>query len=601
MSQSTSGQVNKQSFSQAPEWDLKNLYKDLNDAQIKIDLQDAKTSKEQFTANYKDKILANFSCKSFLAKAISDYEYISQKLAKLSTFAYLNKAKYSSDQEVAIFYQNLHDQVAEIESQLIFFTLEIKKIDETLLLAQIADDVDLQKYQAWLKRIIKFSKYYLSDSEEKILHLKSSTSSNFLIRLFDELHADLRYEFQGKMLSDNEIFNYLSSKIESERKEAALSIAKNLKQNGKTLSMILNMIAKDKQIEDNLRNFAQPISARNLINDIEDEVVENLVNSVKASYKKIAHRYYALKAKWMSKEKLEFWDRNAPLPFDGNRVFSWNESKEIVYRAFNKFSASFANEAKQFFDLNLIDAKIIAGKTSGAFCHPSVPETLPYMLMNFNGKVQDIMTLAHELGHCVHYSLSRNNGYLCSEIPLTLAETASVFAEQLVFRYMLELESDNNSRKAMIAKKVEDMINTVFRQIAFLDFELQIHKKRMESELSEEEIGQIWMQTQRDMLGDSINLIPEYEIFWSYISHFFHAPFYVYSYAFGDCLVNSLYKYYLSNQHNFVEKYLNLLRSGGTKHHSELLKTFDINLAEQNFFNGGLQMISELIDELEAF
>lgn len=586
----------------APQWDLKDLYKNIKDDEISKDLERLKKLVENFSFDYQGKIKEIYlsaQYESFL-KSIKEYEMIFELISKIETYAYLNKAKYSNDSNIAIFYQNINDQIAEIQVKLIFFVLEVKTIDEEVLFRKIESDDGLKKYRSWFDRIFLFKKYYLSDNEEKIFHLKESTSSGLLIRMFDEFFADLKFDFKGEKFSDNQIFNKLLSSKEEERKEAALSIGKTLSQNGKFLSMILNMTAKDKAIEDQIRGFQKPISSRNLMNNIEDDVVENLIKSVKSKYKEIPNRYYKIKAKLLGKEKLEFWDRNAPILSSSKRKFSWNESKEIVLRAFNKFSSAMSDEARKFFDNNWIDASIIDGKTSGAFCHPCTPSVHPYMLMNFHGDVYDIMTLAHELGHCVHYMFSKkHNSYLNFEIPLTMAETASVFGEQLVFRYLLEIETEPNLRKALIAKKIEDMINTVFRQISFADFEIQIHEKRLKSELSEDEICEIWMENQRAVLGDAFILRDEYKYYWSYISHFIHAPFYVYAYAFGDCLVNSLYKNYLANEHNFAEKYINLLSKGGTEDSESLLNPFSLNIKDPNFWDSGLSMISELIDYLE--
>jgi oligoendopeptidase F len=583
-----------------PEWDLKDLYSGIKDPKITKDLEDLKNLSSNFAKKY-EKQIEKFYLESSenLIKMIEEYESISELMSKIGTYAYLNKAKYSSENEIAVFYQNLSDEISKLGSNLIFVILEIKSLGKDELFLKIDQNSGLKKYQSWFKKIFLFEKHYLSNQEEKIFHLKESTSSGLLVRLFDEFFSDLRFDFKGQKLTDNEIFNYFFSSNESERKDAGLSIGKKLSENGKFLSIILNMVAKDKSIEDEFRKFNKPISSRNLMNNIDDDVVENLISSVKEKYKDIPNRYYKLKAKWLKKEKLNFWDRNAPIFSGAKRKFSWNESKEIVLRAFNKFSSVLSEEARKFFDNGWIDAKIIPGKTSGAFCHPCTPSVHPYMLMNFHGDVYDVMTLAHELGHCIHYALSKNNGYLNFDIPLTLAETASVFGEQLVFRYLLEVESEPELKKALIAKKVEDMINTVFRQISFVDFEIQVHQKRLKSELSENEICDIWMDVQKNVLGDAFNLSDEYRYYWSYISHFIHSPFYVYAYAFGDCLVNSLYKYSLKNEHNFAEKYIAMLAKGGTEDSEQILKPFGLNIHEKNFWNSGLEMISELIDILE--
>jgi oligoendopeptidase F len=592
--------MNNQNYNDIPEWDLKDLYLGINDLNIQKDLNKIRLLSKDFILKYQGNIEKFFlNDMNAFSESIIENEKLSELISKLGTFGYLNKAKYSNDHNIAIFYQNLVDEITEIEASLIFFYLEIKSLNKERLFIEIENNANLKKYNSWFKKIFLFQDYYLSESEEKILHLKEQTSSGLLIRMFDEFFANLKFEFQGKKLSDNEIFHYLTSSDEEERKEAGLSIGKTLKENGKFITLIINSIAKDKSIDSNLRGFKKPISSRNLMNNIDDQVVQNLIDSVKSNYKSISNRYYHIKAKLLKKEKLKFFDRNAPILNEAKRKFSWNESKEIVLKAFRRFSPEIADEAKKFFDNQWIDAKIINGKTSGAFCHPCVPSVHPYMSMNFHGDIYDVMTLAHELGHCIHYMFSKKNGYLCSDIPLTFAETASVFGEQLVFRYLLEIETDNNIKKSLISKKIEDMINTVFRQISFVDFEIQLHEKRLKSELSEEEICSIWMNIQKEVLGDAFDLDEEYKYYWSYISHFIHAPFYVYAYAFGDCLVNSLYKYYLNNEYNFATKYINLLSKGGTQDAKSLLEPFGLDIFDKNFWNSGLSVIEDLINKLE--
>jgi oligoendopeptidase F len=600
----------KNNSNKLPEWDLSDLYKSNDDPALESDLNDLKKRTDNFVVKYKNKIKdiirANDQDQDLtqaaktLAAAIKEYELINEMLGKIMAFAYLQKAKASTDEQIAIFYQNTSDNLSDIETHLIFFTLEINKLDEELVYKCLDLNENLKKYAPWIRKSFKLKKYNLSDEAEKVLHLKSITSSNMLIRLFDETHAGMKFDFNGEKLSNNEIFFFLSSKDEGERKSAAQSISKSLGENTKNLTMIINMMAKDKMIDDELRGFESSISLRNIMNDVEDSVVLNLINTVKEWYPKTSHRYYRLKAKLLNKTKLNYWDRNAPLPDSSNMSFSWSQSRDIVLKAYKSFSPVLADEVSKFFTNNWIDAAILDGKTSGAFCHPCVPSVHPYMLMNFQGKVQDIMTLAHELGHCVHYMLSNKNGHLSNDIPLTLAETASVFGEQLVFRYLMTIDLDKKERKSMIAKKIEDIISTVMRQIAFCDFELRLHERRKKSELSYDEICDIWMDVQRESLGDAFNLSDEYRPYWSYISHFIHAPFYVYSYAFGECLVNSLYKYYLKNEYNFANKYVELLSCGGTKHHSELLKPFGMDLNDKNFWAQGLSMLDELITELES-
>ncbi|MEQ1789453.1 MAG: M3 family oligoendopeptidase, partial [Rickettsiales bacterium] len=392
----------------------------------------------------------------------------------------------------------------------------------------------------------------------------------------------------------------LSSKDAANRKKSALVVGEVFEKNAKLFTLITNTLAKDKEIEDKWRGFKKPISSRNLSNYIEDEVVDALLSSVRKSYPALSHRYYALKAKWFKKDKLDYWDRNAPLPTDSDRRYSWDEAKELILTAYGDFSPELTKVGKQFFDKPWIDAPVMAGKSSGAFAHPTVPSVHPYLLVNFQGKSRDVMTLAHELGHGVHQVLSAKQGALMCDTPLTLAETASVFGEQLTFREMVRREKDKKIRKLLIASKVEDMLNTVVRQVAFCEFERQIHDERKKGELTTEQICNIWMDVQAESLGSSIKIHGNYKYFWTYIPHFIHSPFYVYSYAFGDCLVNSLYSVYEKGKvKNFDKKYLEMLQAGGTLRHKELLAPFGLDATKPAFWQQGLDIISKMIDELE--
>ena len=373
-----------------------------------------------------------------------------------------------------------------------------------------------------------------------------------------------------------------------------------MQKHGKLFALITNTLAKDKAIEDKWRNFLKPISSRNMQNFIEDEVVEALITSVKGQYSNLSHRYYRIKAGWMGQDKLDYWDRNAPLPNADDREIPWDEAVETVLTAYESFSPSLRELGELFFTRPWIHALPSEGKDSGAFAHPTVPDVHPYLLVNYKGKIRDVMTLAHELGHGVHQVLAAKQGALMADTPLTLAETASVFGEQLTFRKILEQESDAKKRAIIIAGKVEDMLNTVVRQVAFCEFERHVHDERQKGEVPIERLNNIWLQVQKESLGDAIRLDSPYEYYWSYIPHFIHSPFYVYAYAFGDCLVNSLYSVYLEGMEDFENKYFSMLEAGGTKHHKELLEPFGLDATDPLFWNKGLGMISSFIDELES-
>jgi len=457
------------------------------------------------------------------------------------------------------------------------------------------------KYAAWLRDVGVFRDHQLSDDLEKLLLEKQVTGKGSWVRLFEETMAELRFPLEGEAasLTASEIFDKLSSKDREVRQAAALSIGQVLQDNIRIFSLITNTLAKDKEIEDRWRGYASPVSYRNKSNLVEDEVVEALTTSVKESYGDLSHRYYGLKAKWMGFDKLEFWDRNAPLPDDDDKRIPWSEAKDRVLNAYGAFAPEMAEIAKGFFDKKWIDAEPRAGKDSGAFSHPTVPSAHPYILMNYHGKTRDVMTLAHELGHGVHQVLAAGQGGLQSDTPLTLAETASVFGEMLTFRAVIDGETDAKRRRVLLAGKVEDMLNTVVRQVAFFEFERRVHDKRREGELSPEALGDIWMAVQDESLGPAFNFTDEYRTYWSYIPHFIHTPFYVYAYAFGDCLVNSLYDVFAKGHEGFQAKYLDMLKAGGTLRHKELLAPFGLDASDPAFWKRGLKVVSGFIDELE--
>ena len=409
----------------------------------------------------------------------------------------------------------------------------------------------------------------------------------------------MRFKIGGKSLGIEQALNFMQDPDGKKRKLAAEALGKTFKENLRPFTMITNTLAKDKEISDRWRGFKDVADARHLSNRVEPEVVEALVEAVRAAYPKLSHRYYALKAKWFGKKSLAYWDRNAPLPKVEQRTIPWDTARSTVLDAYGKFSPKMAEVADRFFTNAWIDAPVRAGKQPGAFAHPTVPSAHPYVLLNYQGKPRDVMTLAHELGHGVHQVLAAPNGPLMAPTPLTLAETASVFGEMLTFKKLLAATTDKKQRKAMLAAKVEDMINTVVRQIAFYSFERKVHLERRNGELTADKICELWMSVQSESLGPAIELKEGYETFWTYIPHFIHSPFYVYAYAFGDCLVNSLYAVYEKSNEGFAERYLAMLAAGGTKHHSELLKPFGLDATDPKFWDGGLSVIAGMIDELE--
>jgi oligoendopeptidase F len=581
---------------QLPDWDLSDLYPGTDAPQLARDLESAGREANDFQTRYQS-ALATLDGDA-LAEAITTYETINERLGRVMSYAQLIHAGDMGDAETGRFYQNMQERTTEISTALLFFTLELNRLEEADLEAKLESPA-LARYRPWLRDIRAFREYQLSDELEALLHEKQVAGRAAWIRLFDETMADLRFDFEGEKLTSTEILHKLTDHDGAVRKAAAKAFAAGLSENLRTFALITNTLAKDKEIEDKWRGFARPVSSRNLANFVEDEVVAALVAAVKAAYPRLSHRYYRLKARWMGLERLPYWDRNAPLPEDLDRTIAWDEARRQVLGAYRAFSPDLADVGGRFFEHAWIDAPARPGKASGAFAHPTVPSAHPYLLLNYQGRTRDVMTLAHELGHGVHQVLAGPQGHLMADTPLTLAETASVFGEMLTFRALLAAETDPARRKIMLAEKVEDMLNTVVRQIAFHEFERQIHDRRRQGELSAGELGEVWLAVQRESLGPVFEFDDDYRIYWAYIPHFIHAPFYVYAYAFGDCLVNSLYAVYQDSAEGFAEKYLNMLRAGGTKRHKELLAPFGLDASDPDFWAKGLSVIEGLIDELE--
>jgi oligoendopeptidase F len=580
-----------------PEWDLADLYPGRDSPGLAQDLARLAADADAFAGRYAGRLAELGGTE--LGAAVAAYERLQEQGGRILSFASLLHAGDLADPEIGRFFQTMQERINAISTTLLFFTLELNKLNDAALEAKSADPA-LARYRPWLRDVRAFRQHQLSDEIEKLLHEKSIAGSAAWVRLFDETMTALRFPFRGRELTETEALDLLSDRDAEVRREAAESVGEVLGRNARTFALITNTLAKDKEIEDRWRGFARPISSRNLGNFIEDEVVDALIAAVRESYPRLSHRYYRLKARWLGTETLPFWDRNAPLPEDDDRLIPWPEAEETVLRAYGAFSPELAAVGRRFFAARWIDAPARPGKASGAFAHPTVPSAHPYLLLNYQGRVRDVMTLAHELGHGVHQLLAAPQGYLMADTPLTLAETASVFGEMLAFRALLARETDPGRRKIMLAGKVEDMLNTVVRQIAFVTFEERVHDARREAELTPDELAEIWLAVQRESLGPAIRLDGVYRHYWSYIPHFIHTPFYVYAYAFGDCLVNSLYAVYEDAHQGFAGRYLALLRAGGTLRHRELLAPFGLDAADPAFWSKGLSVVSCLIDELET-
>ena len=579
-----------------PEWDLVDLYSSPEAPELEADLEDASARSQAFAGRLKGRLATLDG--AALGAAISEYEGFTELLHKAMSYAHLYFAANSEDAKRGRFYQTVHEQVNAISTETLFFTLELNRMSEAVLRKQLKDPA-AQHYASWIRDVRVFRPHMLDDNLEKILHEKSVTGRASWVRLFDETQSALRFPMGRKRLTMSEVLNLLSDRDGEKRKRAAKALGKVLGQNVRLFTLITNTLAKDKRIEDEWRHYPSPLSSRNLGNYVEDEVVEALTRSVADAFPDLSHRYYRLKARWFGKRKLDYWDRNAPLPGDSGRRYSWRQARELVLGAYGHFTPEMAATAERFFTNAWIDAAPRTGKNSGAFSHSTVPSVHPYILMNFHGKARDVMTLAHELGHGVHQVLAGPQGTLMSDTPLTLAETASVFGEMLTFQAMLADEADASRRRTLLAGKVEDMLNTVVRQVAFHRFEERVHDERARGELSAERLGDIWMDVQRESLGPVFRFDDEYRNYWAYIPHLVHAPFYVYAYAFGDCLVNSLYGVFEDGHADFQAKYLDMLAAGGTLRHKELLAPFGLYAGDPAFWRQGLGVISGFIDELE--
>ncbi|MFV0626196.1 MAG: M3 family oligoendopeptidase [Alphaproteobacteria bacterium] len=583
--------------SELPAWDLSDLYAGLKDKKINEDLEKYKFLNQKLEQEYKGKI-ARLSSKNF-AEALKVYEDIVVIGHFLGGFGYLNMCTQMDNKDATIFFQNLSEKLTDYSKCSVFFSLEINQLSDEKI-SELLKDEKVAVYKPWLDRLRLFKKYELSEDLEGMLLEKSVTSGSAWVLLYDEYSSELKYIVDGKEYNDSGISKLTQDKNAEIRHKAGKEINRVCKENDNLFTFIYNMVVKDKAIEDEKRGFKTPIASQNLANNVEGEVVESLVASVTANYTNIAHRFYKLKAKWLGVDKLSYWDRNAPLPFEKDVDYSWDEAVKIVLDAYQSFSPKLYELAQDFFTKNWIDVPVRNGKRSGAFAHPVSSHAHPYLFLNFTGKLRDVLTLAHELGHGCHMRLSGKQGELQDDTPLTLAEVASVFAESLTFKSLLENIDDDMTKLCLIASKVNDMINTAIRQIAFHNFETKVHNERREGEVSSVRLVEIWKEEMKESLGSSVEVGEDSEYIWSQVSHFYHLPFYVYAYSFADCVVNSLYSVYRHNKvENFADKYLHMLSETGVKKYDELLQPFGLDAKDEKFWNLGLGVISEYIDELE--
>ena len=580
-----------------PEWDLSDLYTDPDAPALKSDLAWLEKECQSFAADYEGK-LAALGAEALLT-CVQRQEKINAISGRIMSYAGLRYYQLTTDGERTKFMSDLQVKITDFSTPLVFFTLELNRLDDEHLDSLLAQNADLARYRRVFERIRAMKPYQLSDELEKFLHDLGAVGDAWE-KLFDETTAGLEFTIDGTSYNIEGALNFFTDHDRAKREAAARELAAVFQANLKVYSRLHNTLAKEKDIIDRWRAMPSPQTGRHLSNDVEPEVVEALRNAVVAAYPKLSHRYYELKRKWLGLDKLQVWDRNAPLPMESDRIVGWDEARSTVMDAYAGFDPRMADLAEPFFTQGWIDAPVKAGKAPGAFAHPTVTDVHPYVMLNYLGKSRDVMTLAHELGHGVHQRLAASQGEMLSSTPLTLAETASVFGEMLTFRKLLDNAKDQNERKVLLAGKVEDMINTVVRQIAFYDFECKLHAARKSGELTPEDINALWMSVQGESLGPAFEFMPGYDTFWAYIPHFVHSPFYVYAYAFGDGLVNALYAVYQDSPLGFQDKYFDMLKAGGSQHHKDLLAPFGLDAGDPKFWDKGLSMISAMIDELEA-
>ncbi len=588
------------SFGDLPEWDLRDLYTAPDAPEFTRDMGWLNQTCAGFAASYQGK-LADLDAAGLL-DCIQSYERIDVVAGRIMSYAGLRYYQNTMDSDIAKFMADAQENITNFMTPLVFFPLEFNRLEDAHLAGLLAANADLARYKPMFDRMRAMRPHQLSDELERFLHDQSVVGSSAWNRLFDETMAGLMFKVEGQEeeLNLEATLNLLTDTDRATREAAARALAVVFRRDIKLYARVHNTLAKEKEIDDRWRKMPTPQHGRHLSNHVEPEVVEALRNAVVAAYPKLSHRYYRLKAKWMGLDRLQVWDRNAPLPFDTPRLVNWAEATAMVQDAYGAFDPRMAVLSEPFFTKGWIDAGVKPGKAPGAFAHPTVTTVHPYVMLNYLGKPRDVMTLAHELGHGVHQVLAAGQGEFLSSTPLTLAETASVFGEMLTFRKLLDGAKTQAERKTLLAGKVEDMINTVVRQIAFYDFECKLHAARAQGEQTPDDINALWMSVQAQSLGDVFDFMDGYETFWAYIPHFVHSPFYVYAYAFGDGLVNALYAAYADGMPGFEEKYFDMLKAGGSKHHKELLAPFGLDASDPKFWDKGLNMISGFIDELEA-
>jgi oligoendopeptidase F len=581
-------------------WSLNDLYAGVDDPAVDADLDRSESLAQAFEDRYRGRV-AGLSAPE-MAEALDAYESLQEPVARAHVFADLLFAADTGDERHGALLQHVQERATAIRTRLLFFELEWVAVDDDVV-ATLLGDPALASRRHLLSSLRRYRPHVLSEPEERILEETANTGPRAFGRLFDEFTSALRFQVERdgetRDMGEEETLSLLYEPDRELRREAARALSEGLKSNARTLGFVFNTLVQHKSVEDRLRSYATPLDARNLANEIEGDSVESLLSACVARYPLVA-RYYRLKARLLGIERLEDYDRYAPISAESpSRGF--DAAKQLVLDAYGDFAPEMADVARRFFDGRWIDAELRPGKRGGAFCASTVPTVHPYVLLNYTGNLRDVMTIAHELGHGVHQYLARERGLFEQDTPLTTAETASVFGEMLVFRRLLREESDRSVRLALVCGKLEDAFATVFRQVAMTRFEESLHAaRRGEGELSVERVNALWMQANRPMFGDSVSLSDDYGWWWLYIPHFVHSPFYCYAYAYGELLVLALIHRYDQEGASFVPQYLDLLRAGGSDTPQALLSRLDLDVGDPAFWDSGLSLLEDLVAEAES-
>lgn len=584
----------------APLWDLTDLYASRDDAKVAADLEKARGLVDSLNG-LKGKLAAEQDADSLgavLDQAIHLYEQASDVLGALGAYAFLSASTARDDATAQGFEADVREKITAIATPTVWLTLEINQIDDAALEAALTAHAGAARWRPWLRRVRAMKPHELSSELETFIAERGPITAQWP-RLFDEQLAALRAKAGSESLTLAEALNRLSDAKPARRKAAAEGLSEALAARAPTLALVLNTVAADKAMEDRWRGFKRPADSRHLGNEVDGEAVDAMAEAVAAAYPRLSHRYYALKAKAMGKARLDHWDRNAPIETTAPRAFTWTQGREIVLDSFSDLGGDFADRAGGFFEKPWIDGRARAGKQSGAYAHPVTADRHPYVFLNWMGERRDVLTLAHELGHGVHQTLAADQGTLLADTPLTLAETASIFAEGLTFDRLLAT-APKSEQRGLLAGRIEDGLNTVVRQIAFHRFETRFHDERLQGEVSQQRINQLWLEEMAASLGPSVKLNPGYEHWWAYVSHFVHSPFYVYAYAFGDLLVAALMEARRKDPAGFTPLYRELLAGGGSRTYVEALKPFGLDPRDPAFWSVGCQRLERLVDQFEA-